>query len=109
MINRSSQTLLDDQLKALGRLERRRLLLELSSAGPHDDSNVDFSDLERDAGELDPLVTMRHLHLPILEERGFIRWDRKDYRVTKGPEFDELEPLLELLREIRDELPGDLV
>lgn len=123
---------LDDRLEALGRVERRRLLLRLSTADPPDGSRVDFGELAcdgngldrdrdelgRDRGgldgtvvgrnreDLDPFVTMRHLHLPVLEERGFVRWDRENHRVTRGPRFEELEPFLELLRELQDDLPG---
>lgn len=104
MSNRSAGKTLDDQLEALGRLERRRLLLELATADP-DDARIDFGELERHEGELDPLVTMRHLHLPVLEERGFIRWDREEQWVTKGPRFGELEPHLELFRKSESEMP----
>ncbi|WP_137284878.1 ArsR family transcriptional regulator [Halorussus salinisoli] len=106
MGNRSEGELCDDRLEALGRYERRRLLLGLSTANPHEDSRIDFGELDRNSGELDPLVVMRHLHLPYLEERGFIRWDRDNQVVSKGSRFDEMEPLLQLLREIEDELPG---
>lgn len=144
MSNRSEP--LDDRLEALGRIERRRLLLRLSTADPADGSRVDFAELacdgngldrkmdelSRDRGglgrdrggldgdsrglggamggrnrsDLDPFVTLRHLHLPVLEERGFVRWDRENHRVTRGPRFEELEPFLELLRELQDDLPG---
>lgn len=106
MSNRSERRTLDDQLEALGRIERRRLLLRLSMANPRDGSCVDFGELNRTADELDPLVTFRHLHIPVLEEREFVDWDRENHRVTKGPRFDELEPFLELLRELQDDLPG---
>ena len=106
MSNRSRKQPLDDQLEALGRLERRRLLLELAMADSRAEQRIDFGKLERRESDLDPLVTMRHLHLPVLEERGFIRWDREDQWVTKGPRFDELEPFLRLFREVRDDLSG---
>lgn len=105
MSNRSKQQLLDDRLEALGRLERRRLLLGLSTPNPHDDPCIDFSTSDRNGDELDPYVMMRHLHLPVLEERGFVHWDREKYEVTKGPRFGELEPFLQVLREVRDDLP----
>lgn len=38
-----------------------------------------------------------HVHLPKLEEAGFIRWERSDHHVFRGPAFDRFEPLLELL------------
>lgn len=102
MSNSSTEQLLNDQLEAMGRFERRRLLLRLATADPRDEPRIDFSDVEHNT-DLDPLVTMRHLHLPVLEERGFIRWNRENQWVARGPRFDELEPVLKLFREIRDE------
>ena len=103
---RSKERLPDERLEALGRLERRRLLLRLSTPNPHDDPCIDFNVSDRNGDELDPYVMMRHLHLPTLEEAGFVRWDREKHQVTKGPRFGELEPFLHALREVRGELPG---
>lgn len=99
---RPTSATVGDRLEAMGRVERRRLLLELSTGTP-DDAHVDLGELTPDGDELDPLVAMHHLHLPILEERGFVRWDRETDRVTRGPRFDELEPFLDLLREVLDD------
>lgn len=104
MSNCVQEESLDGHLEALGRLERRRLLLRLANATPHDESHIDFSDVECTAGELDPLIAMRHLHLPVLEEYGFIQWDCKKLRVTKGPRFDELEPFLKLYQDLQRDL-----
>lgn len=100
MSNQSPEQSLDDQLKAMGRLERRYLLLRLATADPDEEPSIDLTDVGRTTDELDPLVTMRHLHLPILEEREFISWNQQNHRVTKGPRFDELEPFLKLFQEI---------
>lgn len=88
----------------MGRLERRHLLLRLATANQHTDPCIDFSDAECTAGELDPLVTMHHLHLPVLEDREYLRWDRETGRVTKGPRFDELEPFLNLYQDLQRDL-----
>ena len=60
---------------------------------------------EEDEDGLQRLIEMRHTHLPKLVEYGFVEWDRDTHEVVKGPEFDEIEPLLELLDEHDDELP----
>lgn len=104
MSNQSLEPLLDDQLKAMERLERRHLLLRLATADQHTEPCIDFSDVKHTAGELDPLVTMHHLHLPILEEREYILWDRETDLVTKGPRFDELEPFLKLYQDLQRDL-----
>jgi len=48
---------------------------------------------------------MQHVHLPKLADHGFIDWDQDAQRVTKGPQFDEIEPLLTVLSENQDVLP----
>jgi hypothetical protein len=48
---------------------------------------------------------MRHTHLPKLEESGFIEWDQERNIVRKGPQFEEIQPLLELMENHADELP----
>lgn len=106
MSNRSGRQSPDDRLEALGRIERRRLLLRLSAATSRGGSHVDFGELDRTAGELDPLVTMRHLHLPVLEEREFVDWDRENHRVTRGSRFEELKPFLDALRDLQEDLPS---
>ncbi|MGA9401220.1 hypothetical protein [Haladaptatus sp.] len=42
---------------------------------------------------------MQHVHLPKLEDYGYIDWNRISEQVTKGPQFDEIKPLLTLLVE----------
>ncbi|WP_254532280.1 hypothetical protein [Natrinema gelatinilyticum] len=38
-----------------------------------------------------------HNHLPKLEAYGFIRWDKNTHEVEKGPAFEHVRPLLEML------------
>ncbi len=58
------------------------------------------SDLERS------MIEMKHVHLPKLEAYGFIDWDRETHEVTKGPKFEEIRPLIELLEEHQEALPA---
>lgn len=44
-------------------------------------------------------------HLPLLEEAGYIEWDSETDEIKRGPNFDEIQPLLELMRNHPDELP----
>ena len=48
-----------------------------------------------------------HNHLPRLAQAGYIDWDRDSGEIAKGPRFDEIEPLLELIEAHADELPAD--
>jgi hypothetical protein len=50
---------------------------------------------------------MFHTHLPKLEEAGFIVWHQDTNKVEKGPRFEEIRPLLELIDAHADELPAD--
>ena len=48
---------------------------------------------------------MKHVHLPKLERYGFIDWNQDINQVSKGPNFEETRPLLEMLVAHEDELP----
>lgn len=96
------------QLEALQHVERRRLLLALMKSSEDDQIPIDSQSLEYDERE-DLLISMHHVHLPKLAQLGLIRTDGAGRNVRKGPNFDEIKPLLELLDEHRDELPADWV
>ena len=101
--------MLDEMLLALADEHRRRLLVALLEHNPQDDSEVRIPE-EVHVGdvELEQLQSaMFHRHLPKLEDLGFVRWDRTNHQVVKGPRFDEIRPLLELMRTHADELPID--
>lgn len=42
-------------------------------------------------------IRLYYVHLPQLAEYGFITWDRETRVITKGPSFDDVKPLLELV------------
>ena len=52
-------------------------------------------------------VQLIHNHLPKLAEAGYIEWDRDTGEISKGPRFDEIKPLLDLIQNHADELPPD--
>ncbi|WP_425601416.1 DUF7344 domain-containing protein [Halobaculum magnesiiphilum] len=98
----------DTQLSALSHIDRRRLLLALFHAETEDDAlplEVDL--LEHDTAGNTLQLSMNHVHLPKLDEHGFVEANPDRGSVTIGPRFDEIEPLLELLDENRDRLPDD--
>lgn len=103
----------DRVLDALNHPYRRRLLVSLLEHNPQDDddpqeSSVDLGDASV-IGIDEELVQMEmfHNHLPKLEELGYIRWDREAGTISKGPNWDEVEPLLQLLHKHREELPAE--
>lgn len=104
MNGRTKSADLDAHLRTLSAAERREVLHTLSTA---DAGGV--VDVERfaDDADPDPLLTMHHVHLPKLEERGFVRVDRELNQIRRGPNFDDIEPLLRALDDRTDELPVD--
>jgi predicted transcriptional regulator len=97
----------DDMVEALADVQRRTLLVALLEHNPQDDTPVIVADSDGEADAVERLVAMRHVHLPKLADYGFIEWDEDTHEVAKGPKFDDIRPLLELLDEHGDELPAD--
>lgn len=50
-------------------------------------------------------VELRHIHLPKLEEIGYLEWNRETGAIVSGPNFDEIQPLFELIVDFSEELP----
>lgn len=80
---------------------RRRILLGLSDGRVGHETDVTMRRSDLDEVESD----LQSTHLPMLEEEGIIEWNRETGEIRKGPNFDEIEPFLRLLREHDDELP----
>lgn len=87
---------------------RRRLLLAMLRADRHDvayPNPLEFSPVvQGDPGE-SRRTAMTHNHLPKLDDMGIVRWDRAAEELSKGPKWDDIEPLLRWMEENRDELP----
>jgi hypothetical protein len=97
---------MDGHFEALANIHRRRLLVALLDHNPQRDDVVVPEDVHEGDKTLQDLQTeLYHSHLPRLEQAGFIRWNRDTHEVMKGPKFDEIRPLLELMRDHTDELP----
>lgn len=105
----------DDVFDALADPQRRRLLIDLLDSDPQ--YVGDLCDASRElidareafldqflSGQFEisgvdrALIQQHHVHLPKLAEYEFIEWHPEEYRVTKGPRFDELTPFLELVK-----------
>jgi len=98
---------LDVSLDALSHPYRRRILTRLHDQNPRKEAEFSADELADDADDIDRLVLeIHHRHLPKLAEAGFIDWDREADVLTRGPRFDEIAPLIELMINHRDELPA---
>lgn len=109
MSEKVTETSSDGCLGAIGHVERRRLLLALLDGTSDGDRTVAFDQLDSDAATESLKPSMHHVHLPKLEVSGFIDTDRQQRSVTRGPRFDEIRPLLELLDDNRGGLPDGWV
>lgn len=97
---------LDESLIALSHPHRRRILTLLYDQNPREEAEFSVDELADDADALDHLVLeIHHRHLPKLADAGFIDWDRDADVITRGPRFDKIAPLIELMVNHRDELP----
>jgi predicted transcriptional regulator len=97
----------DDMVDALADVQRRKLLVALMEHNPQDDSPVVIDEEGSETDAVERLVNMNHVHLPKLADYGFIVWNEQTHEVSKGPQFDEIRPMLELLDDHEDELPED--
>ena len=92
-------------MRQLAERPRRRLLVSLLEDNPQADSVSVPGDVVVTEDEERALQTeFVHVHLPRLAAAGFIEWDEEAHEVTKGPAFEDIRPVLELLHAHRDEL-----
>ena len=90
----------DEMFDVLADQKRRTLLFALLETSPHIDAPINH-DSPPDASR----VEYQHRHLPKLDDCGFIEWTPGINEVERGPQFDEIAPLLELLDAHGETLP----
>ena len=102
----SSDEKLRGAFRALVDPYRRQLLIAMIEHNPQDDADRDPLNILGPDDEPAVLESeLVHQHLPLLEEQGYIEWDRDTHKISKGPNWAEIGPMIELLHEHRDELP----
>jgi hypothetical protein len=69
----------------------------------HTDSDPEAID---DATPTEIRTTLYHVHLPKLAEADYIEWNADSHMIRRGPNFDEIAPLLRLMAEHEDKLPA---
>jgi hypothetical protein len=97
MAHAPEEPTLGECLDALKTAQRRELLYGLLVRTSQEDGPVQIDVDESDEAEGRRRLRLQHVHLPKLEENEFITWDRDADVVSKGPHFEEITPLLELL------------
>lgn len=105
-VSKNANDALDESLAILSHPYRRRILTRLRHHNPRKEAEFSANELADDADEIDRSeLKIHHKHLPKLADAGFIDWDRDADIITRGPRFDEIAPLVELMINHRDELP----
>lgn len=98
--------LLDQILDVLSHPYRRRILSLIAESNPRDEAEFSPVDLLEDEEDSEfQTVDLYHNHLPKLAEAGYIEWNRDTHTIRRGRRFDEVAPLIRLMRDHRDELP----
>lgn len=86
---------------------RRRILVALARHNPREVSGFMSEYFEGDDDAVAQRRSMlHHQHLPKLANAGLIEWDQDTGTITRGSRFDEIEPLVTLLDDHADKLPG---
>lgn len=99
---------LDQVFRALSRAERRRVLVAIMKDSPRRQDEFETVEFRPEEIERETIATeLHHNHLPHLGEAGFIDWNRESGQVTRGENFEDVRPLLELLDDHQDDLPDD--
>lgn len=97
---------LDLVLNALADRYRRKLLTELLNDNPQDINSFIASKVNGKNITAEQLkIRMAHIHLPKLEDAGFIEWNQDTHDAQRGSRFEEIYPLVELLNNHTDEPP----
>ncbi|MFC6767211.1 hypothetical protein [Natrinema soli] len=92
--------------EVVSNVQRRQLLFALLEESPKTDSPEEL-DTPPNVTKFEKLnrIECHHVHLPKLDDYGFINWFPEMSHIERGPKFDEIEPTLELLAEHHKELP----
>lgn len=95
---------LDYILECLSNCHRREILFLVKEG----ESNT-LDELLGSEGQETELteIELIHHHLPKLEGADYIEWDRQRGELSKGQQFDQVAPLLELVENHADEFPAD--
>lgn len=96
---------LDQLFEILSRQPRRQILDALHEESPRDIHELTDEEFrsEREAEFVE--LTLRHNHLPRLDETGIVRWDERNGTIRTGPQFEKVRPFLELVCDNQDTLP----
>lgn len=99
---------LDDLFGALSHPQRRRILttlwmepsLSVGGLAPEEGTATDGASSRR-------RVALHTVHLPRLDDAGYVDWDRTEGTVERGPRYEEVRALVQVLVREPADLLGD--
>ncbi|ODR79359.1 hypothetical protein BG842_21310 [Haladaptatus sp. W1] len=96
---------LDTSFEILANTYRRQLLFSLLE---HDHLDGDQPHVPADVSNTDERerqfsLRMRHVHLPMLSAADVIEWNWDENTVWRGPRFEDIRPLVQMVQEQADE------
>jgi hypothetical protein len=98
---------LSDLFEVLSHQFRRYVLWALARAESDTEAALELDHLA-DGDEPDVLrLELVHNHLPKLDEYDYVDWDPATGTLGRGPRFEEIEPVLELLNENAETMPDE--
>jgi len=101
----------DGVFKGLSAGPRRRLLLSLSDVPPDQSVPLPQHAMKTDSTS-DPEAVRRelyHVHLPVLEELGFVTSESEPLAAARGPQFEQVAAVLDSVESEAANLPDSLV
>jgi len=108
MATTSGTTPLDRALDVLSHSHRRRVLTGLAGADAGAGEAFTPAQLRAEGADRERFrLELYHKHLPKLERAGYVDWDRQRGAVRRGPNYDEVAPLVELMTAHEAALPAE--
>ncbi|WP_224332318.1 DUF7344 domain-containing protein [Haloprofundus halobius] len=98
----------DRLFAALSHPTRRSTLVFLNRASVGDSGWIPLETLAVELAEPETVVEqLYHVHLPQLDGVDLVEWDHERELVRRGPRFETVTPVLELLEQLREEFPDE--
>lgn len=100
---------LDRAFEVLGHRDRRRVLFAVLDRTDSGEEEAEVAVDDAVGGDDRIGARLYHVHLPKLAAAGYLAWDADRGVVAPGPSFQEIAPVVRLLRENRGALPEGVV
>ena len=101
-----------DQLhEVLASQERRMIIYSLKDAPEERRMPLPEAAMTPESSWDQERTTLRlmHDHLPKLADAGYVRWERDPFCVQRGPHFEEVEVMFDLIHDSIGQFPNSLI